>query len=339
MFFLLERRNPRMKWKSLQMPKEIKMEQSSMTDKYTKFIVEPLERGFGTTLGNALRRTLLSSIQGAAPVALRIDSVLHEFSTIPGVYEDATEIVLNVKRLRLRLNGDEPKTLVLEMSKKGNYTAKDIRTDGEIEILNPELHLVQATEDVKLKMEIDIGVGRSYVTAEHNKKPDAPVGTVFLDSLFSPVEKVNFTVENTRVGQRTDYDRLIMEIWTDGSLTPEDALCFSSKILKDHFQLFIKLEEELEMAEEEVVDEETLRIRGLLKTRVDELELSVRSSNCLRAANIQTLEDLVQKTEAEMLKYRNFGRKSLTELSTILSELGLDFGMDVSKYKEPETKK
>lgn len=328
-----------MKWKSLQMPKEVKVEQSSTTDKYSKFIVEPLERGFGITLGHALRRTLLSSIQGAAPVALRIDGVLHEFSTIPGVYEDVTEIVLNVKRLRLKLDGDEPKTLVLEMNKKGDYSAKDIKTDGEIEILNPDLHLVKATEDVKLKMEIDIGVGRSYVAAEQNKKPDAPVGTIFLDSMFSPVQKVNFTVENTRVGQRTDYDRLIMEIWTDGSLTPEDALCFASKILKDHFQLFIKLEEELEMAEEEEVDEETLRIRGLLKTRVDELELSVRSSNCLRAANIQTLEDLVQKTEAEMLKYRNFGRKSLTELSTILSELGLDFGMDISKYKEPEKKK
>ncbi len=328
-----------MKWKSLQMPKEVKVEQSSTTDKYSKFIVEPLERGFGITLGHALRRTLLSSIQGAAPVALRIDGVLHEFSTIPGVYEDVTEIVLNVKRLRLKLDGDEPKTLVLETNKKGDYSAKDIKTDGEIEILNPDLHLVKATEDVKLKMEIDIGVGRSYVAAEQNKKPDAPVGTIFLDSMFSPVQKVNFTVENTRVGQRTDYDRLIMEIWTDGSLTPEDALCFASKILKDHFQLFIKLEEELEMAEEEEVDEETLRIRGLLKTRVDELELSVRSSNCLRAANIQTLEDLVQKTEAEMLKYRNFGRKSLTELSTILSELGLDFGMDVSKYKEPEKKK
>lgn len=328
-----------MKWKSLQMPKEIKIEQSSVSDKYTKFIVEPLERGYGITLGHALRRTLLASIQGAAPVALRIDGVLHEFSTIPGVYEDVTEIVLNVKRLRLKLNGDEPKTLVLEMNKKGDYSAKDIKTDGEIEILNPDLHLVKTTEDVKLKMEIDIGVGRSYVSAEQNRKPDAPVGTVFLDSMFSPVQKVNFTVENTRVGQRTDYDRLMMEIWTDGSLTPEDALCFASKILKDHFQLFIKLEEELEMAEEEQVDEETLRIRGLLKTRVDELELSVRSSNCLRAANIQTLEDLVQRTEAEMLKYRNFGRKSLTELSTILSELGLDFGMDVSKYKEPEMKK
>ncbi len=325
-----------MKWKSLQMPKDIKMEESTLTDKYTKFIVEPLERGFGITLGNALRRTLLSSIQGVAPVALRIDGVLHEFSTIPGVYEDVTEIVLNVKRLRLKLNGDEPKTLVLETNKKGSFSAKDIQTNGEIEILNPELHMVKITEDTKFRMEIDVGVGRSYVSAEQNKRADAPVGTIFLDSMFSPVQKVNFTVENTRVGHRTDYDRLIMEIWTDGSLTPEDALCFASKILKDHFQLFIKLEEEIEMAEEEEVDEETLRIRNLLKTRVDELELSVRSSNCLRAANIQTLEDLVQKTEAEMLKYRNFGRKSLTELSTILSELGLSFGMDISKYKEPE---
>lgn len=323
-----------MKWKSLQMPKEIGMEESTMTDKYTKFIVEPLERGFGLTLGNALRRTLLSSIQGTAPVALRIDGVMHEFSTIPGVYEDVTEIVLNVKRLRLKLDGDELKTLTLETNKKGNLSAKDIKTNGEIEILNPDLHLVKITEDVNFRLEIDIGTGRSYVAAERNKRPDAPVGTIFLDSMFSPVQNVNFSVESTRVGQRTDYDRLILEIWTDGSLTPEDALCFSSKILKDHFQLFIKLEEELEIAEEEEVDEEILRIRNLLKTKVDELELSVRSSNCLRAANIQTLEDLVQKTEPEMLKYRNFGRKSLTELNTILSELGLQFGMDVSKYKE-----
>jgi len=328
-----------MKWKSLQMPKDIGVEESTMTDKYTKFIVEPLERGFGFTLGNTLRRTLLSSIQGAAPVALRIDGVLHEFSTIPGVHEDITEIVLNVKRLRLKLNGDEPKTLVLEANKKGSFAAKHIKTDGEIEIMNPDLHLVKITVDVKFKMEIDIGEGRSYVSAERNKRPDAPVGTIFLDSMFSPVQKVNFTTENTRVGQRTDYDRLILEIWTDRGLTPEDALCFASKILKDHFQLFIKLEEELVMAEEEEVDEETLKIRNLLKTKVDELELSVRSSNCLRAANIQTLEELAQKTEAEMLKYRNFGRKSLTELNTILSELGLDFGMDVSKYKEPQEDK
>ncbi len=323
-----------MKWKSLQMPKEVFVDQSTMTSQYTKFVVEPLERGFGITLGTALRRTLLSSIQGAAPLALRIDGILHEFSTIPGVYEDVTEIVLNVKRLRLKLNGDEPKVMVLETSKKGNFSGKDIKTDGDIEILNPDLHIVKITEDTKFRMEIDIGVGRSYVTAEQNKRDDAPVGTVFLDSMFSPVQKVNFNVENTRVGQRTDYDRLILEIWTDGSLTPEDALCFSSKIIKDHLQLFIRLEEELEMAEEEVVDQEILRVRNLLKTKVDELELSVRSSNCLRAANIQTLEDLVQKSEAEMLKYRNFGRKSLTELNTILSELGLSFGMDTSRYKE-----
>jgi DNA-directed RNA polymerase subunit alpha len=328
-----------MKWKNLQMPKEVKVEESTMTDRYTKFIVEPLERGFGLSLGNALRRTLLSSIQGVAPVALRIDGVLHEFSTIPGVYEDVTEIVLNVKRLRLKLNGDEPKTLVLETSKKGSLSAKDIKTNGEIEVLDPDHHLAKITEDVKFRMEIDLGIGRSYVSSEQNKKPDAPLGTIFLDSMFSPVQKVNFTVENTRVGQRTDYDRLILDIWTDGSLTPEDALCFASKILKDHFQLFIKLEEELEMAEEEEVDEETLKVRNLLKTRVDELELSVRSSNCLRAANIQTLEDLAQKTEAEMLKYRNFGRKSLTELNTILNELGLSFGMDVSKYRETKKEK
>ncbi|KPJ66279.1 DNA-directed RNA polymerase subunit alpha [candidate division WOR-1 bacterium DG_54_3] len=328
-----------MKWKSLQMPKEIQIEEDSMTDKYSKFTIEPLERGFGTTLGNALRRTLLSSIQGVAPVALRIDGVLHEFSTIPGVFEDVTEVVLNVKKIRLKLLGDEPKTLRIEANGKGDLTAKDIKTDGDIQILNPDLHIAQLTEDTKLEMEIDTGVGRSFVTAEQNKKPDAPVGTIFLDSLFSPVQKVNLEVENTRVGQRTDYDRLILEIWTDGSLTPEDALCYASRILRDHLQLFIKLDEELEMAEEEEVDEETLRIRNLLKTRVDELELSVRSSNCLRAANIQTLEDLVQKTEQEMLKYRNFGRKSLTELNTILADLGLSFGMDVSKYKEPQKEK
>jgi DNA-directed RNA polymerase subunit alpha len=324
-----------MKWKSLQMPRDIQVEDATRTDKYSKFTIEPLERGFGTTIGSALRRTLLSSIQGAAPVGMRIDGILHEFSTIPGVYEDVTEIVLNIKRLRLKLLGDEPKILRLEASKKGELTAGDIKTNGDIQILNPDLHIAQLTEDTKFKMEIDIGVGRSYVTSEQNKRPDAPVGTIFLDSMFSPVQKINFEVENTRVGQRTDYDRLILEIWTDGSLTPEDALCYASKILKDHLQLFIKLDEELQMAEEEVVDETTLKIRNLLKTRVDELELSVRSSNCLRAANIQTLEDLVQKTEPEMLKYRNFGRKSLTELNTVLAELGLSFGMDVSKYKEP----
>lgn len=327
-----------MKWKSLQMPKEVVVDEATVSETYSKFIIGPLERGFGLTLGNALRRTLLSSIQGAAPVALRVDGMLHEFSAIPGVYEDLTEIVLNIKRLRVKLIGDEPKTLILEGSKKGDLKAGDIQTDGDVEILNPDLHILKLAQNSKVRMEIDIGTGRSFVPAEQNKKPDAPVGSIFLDAMFSPITKVNFEIENTRVGHRTDYDRIIMEIWTDGSLTPEDGLCFASKILKDHLQLFIKLDKEMEMAEEEVVDEETLRIRNLLKMRVDELELSVRSSNCLRAANIQTLESLVQKTESEMLKYRNFGRKSLTELQNILAELGLQFGMDVEKYKEPEKK-
>jgi DNA-directed RNA polymerase subunit alpha len=325
-----------MKWKPIQMPKEVSFDQATLSDRYAKFIIEPLERGFGITLANALRRTLLSSIQGAAPVAVRIDGVLHEFSTIPGVYEDVTEIILNIKRIKLKLLGDAPKTLILEGNKKSDYKAGNIKTDGDVEILNPNQHILKIAGEGKVRIEIDVNTGRSYVPSEQNKRPDAPVGTIFLDAMFSPVTKVNFEVENTRVGQRTDYDKLILEVWTDGTLTPEDAVCFASKLLKDHLQIFIKLDKELEMAEEEKVDEGILKIRNLLKMRVDELELSVRSSNCLRAANIQTLEDLVKKTESEMLKYRNFGRKSLTELQNILSDLGLQFGMDVEKYKESE---
>ena len=328
-----------MKWKNIQMPKEILTEEGTATARYNKFIIQPLERGFGTTLGNAMRRVLLSSIQGAAPVSIRINGVTHEFSTIPGVYEDATEMVLNVKELRLKLLGNEPKTLTLESKKKGELKAKDLKIDSEVEILNPDLHIATLTENTDFRMEIEVGWGRGYVASEQNKREGVPVGTVFLDSMFSPVTKVNFNVENTRVGQRTDYDKLFLEIWTDGTITPEDALCFSAKILKDHLQLFIKMEERLEMVEEEKVDEEILRIRNLLKMRVDELELSVRSSNCLRAATIQAIGDLVQKTESEMLKYRNFGRKSLTELNGILAGLGLSFGMDISKYEEPKKEK
>ena len=324
-----------MKLKSIQMPKEAVIDQSTFSNNYAKFIIEPLERGFGLTIGNALRRTLLSSIQGAAPTSFRIEGILHEFSTIPGVYEDVTEIVLNMKQIRLKLIGDEPKTITLEVLKKGDYKAGDLKTDAEIEILNPEQHIVSLTEELKFKMTIDIGCGRGYVPAEQNKKPEAPVGTIFLDSLFSPVTKANFWVENTRVGQRTDFDKLFLEVWTDGSITPEDALALSSKFLKDHLQLFIKKDEVMEMVLEDVIDEEILKTRNLLKTKVDDLELSVRSSNCLRAANIQTLEDLAKKTESDMLKYRNFGRKSLTELTNILVKLGLSFGMDVEKYKEP----
>jgi len=325
-----------MKWKSLTMPREIVSDQSSATDNYSRFIIEPLERGFGITLGTALRRVLLSSIQGASVVSFRVDGVLHEFSTIPGVYEDVTEIVLNLKKIRALVHADEMRTLRLETNQKGKLTAGMFTGDSEVEIMNPDQHIAELVEDRELKMEIDIDYGRGYVVAEANKRPDAPVGTIFVDSLFSPVIKVNYEVENTRVGQRTDYDRLIMEITTDGSISPEDALSFASKILKDHLQQFIHIDEEFVSPEEEEEDEETIRIRQLLKTRVDELELSVRSSNCLRAANIQTLADLVSKTESEMLKYRNFGRKSLNELNGILEELNLSFGMDISKYMESQ---
>lgn len=322
-----------MRWKTMQMPREVQIDERSLSSQFGRFVLEPLERGFGITLGNSLRRVLLSSIQGAAPVGLRIDGVLHEFTGLPGVYEDVTGIVLNTKQLRLRMDDDGARLLVLDVSKKGSYKAKDlVASGGSIEIMNPDLHLVELTEDKPFRMEIDVEFGRSYVLAEQNKRLNAPAGTVPLDSLFSPVTKVNYDVENTRVGQRTDFDRLTMEVTTDGSVTPRDALCFAAQLLKEHLQVLIHIEDEIPFERDEEEDEETNRIRTLLKTRVDELELSVRSSNCLRAANIQTLEDLVRRSESEMLKFRNFGRKSLNELNAILSELGLSFGMDVLKY-------
>lgn len=327
-----------MKWKPLTMPKEVVNDQSSASENYSRFIVEPLERGYGTTLGNSLRRVLLSSIQGGAVVSLRIRDCLHEFSTIPGVFEDVTNIVLNCKSLRVRMHADELRTLRLKTDKKGRITAGMFSGDPEVEILNADLHICELTEDREFEMEIDIDSGRSYLVAEMNKRPDAPVNTIFVDALFSPVVKVAYSVENTRVGQKTDYDRLILEITTDGSLTPEDALSYGAKLLKDHIQLFINLDEEIMVEEAPEVDEETIRIRNLLNMRVDELELSVRSSNCLRAANIQSIRDLVTKSEGEMLKYRNFGRKSLNEISGILDDMGLSFGMDISRYVELEKK-
>ena len=327
-----------MKWKPLTMPKEVVSDLSSATENYSRFIVEPLDRGFGTTLGNSLRRVLLSSIQGAAVVALRVKGCLHEFSTIPGVYEDVTNMVLNVKSIRVRMHADEMCTLTLKANSKGKLTAGMFEGNPEIEILNPDQHVCELTEDTDFEMEIDIDSGRSYKVAEQNKRDDAPVGTVFVDALFSPVVKVSYTVENTRVGQKTDYDRLILEITTDGSVTPEDGLSFAAKLLKDYVQLFIHLDEEIMVEEEPEEDEEVVRTRNMLNMRVDELELSVRSSNCLRAANIQTIRDLVTKSESEMLKYRNFGRKSLNEISSILEEMDLGFGMDISRFLEPEKK-
>ncbi len=325
-----------MKWKPLTMPKEIVSDQSSATDNYSRFIVEPLERGYGTTLGAALRRVLLSSIQGAAVVAIRIKGVQHEFSTVPGVFEDITNIVLNIKRMIMVMHGDGRRTMRLKATQKGMVTAGLFGGDTEVQILNPEMHICELTDNIDFEMEIDIESGRGYSNAEANQWDEAPAGTVFVDALFSPVTKVAFQVENTRVGQKTDYDRLILEINTNGAISPEDSLSYAGKLLKDHLRLFIHMDEEVMVEEEAQEDEEIVRVRNLLRTRVDELELSVRSSNCLRAANIQTLEDLVTKSEAEMLKYRNFGRKSLNEIGQLLESMGLSFGMDISGYLEPQ---
>ncbi len=323
-----------MKWKPLTMPREVVNDVSSGSNHYCRFTIEPLERGFGVTLGNSLRRVLLSSIQGSAVVSIRIRGAQHEFSTLPGVYEDVTNIVLNLKQVVVRAHTEEIKTLRVKTAQKGKVTAGMFIGDPSIEVLNPDHVICELTEAIDFEMEIDIDHGRGYNLADMNKRPDAPIGTVFIDSLFSPVTRVSYQVENTRVGQKTDFDRLILEITTNGAIRPEDSLSFAAKILKDHLQLFIHLEEQIVADEEGHEDEEVMRIRNLLKTRVEELELSVRSSNCLRAANIQSLGELVTKSESEMLKYRNFGRKSLNEISALLEDMNLGFGMDISKFME-----
>ncbi|MDE2824734.1 MAG: DNA-directed RNA polymerase subunit alpha [Gemmatimonadota bacterium] len=325
-----------MKLKNFQMPRGVLVEDETVTDGYTKFVIEPLERGFGTTIGNSIRRVLLSSLPGAAVVGVRIDGVAHEFSTMPAVVEDVAEIILNLKELRLILHSEEPKTLMLEAEGKGDVTAEDIQTDADVEILNPDLHVASLDEGGQLRMEIHVDSGRGYVIAEQNKIPDQPIGVIPMDAMFSPVTRVNFQVENTRIGQRTDYDRLVLEIWTDASVGPQDALSTASQILRNHLQLFISIDDQFLSEPEEEVDEKAEEIKKLLQMNVEELELSVRSSNCLRAADIKTLADLVQKSETEMLKYRNFGRKSLTELSQILQEMELGFGMDIEEYVEVE---
>jgi DNA-directed RNA polymerase subunit alpha len=311
------------------MPKEIVMDEISSGPTFTSFKVEPLERGFGNTIGNALRRTLLSSIQGAAIAAVRIDKVQHEFSTIKGVKEDVTDIVLNLKQIIPVMHCDDARTLTIETNKKGEITAADISEDPEIDILNKDQLICTCTEKVKVKMEILIGHGRGYVPAENHVLDDYAIGLIPIDSNFSPVTKVNYTVKNTRVGQRTDYDSLTLDISTNGSVTPEDALGYAAKILKDHMLLFIHFEEEPVEEVDEAVNEELEKMKELLERSVEELELSVRSSNCLKAANIKTLGELVTKTESDMLKYRNFGRKSLKEIADILDGMGLHLGMDI----------
>ncbi|MDZ7288857.1 MAG: DNA-directed RNA polymerase subunit alpha [candidate division KSB1 bacterium] len=323
-----------MTWPNLQMPESVELEESSYSSTFGRFIVQPLERGFGTTIGNALRRVLLSSLPGAAITTIRIDGVHHEFSTIPGVVEDVAEIILNLKEVRFKLINKKPDKVVIELKGPHEFTAGDIQNGTtDFEILNPDHHIATLNKGADLKIELRIGRGHGYVPAEENKLPDMPIGSIPIDAIYTPIKNVSYRVENMRVQQRIDYERLIIEITTDGSITPDDALTYAGKILRDHINLFINFDIKPEIEEEPpTVDEEVLRIRKLLKMSVDELELSVRSYNCLMAANIKTIGDLVRRDEQEMLKFRNFGRKSLQELTQILEEKGLHFGMEVEKY-------
>lgn len=289
---------------------------------YGKFVVEPLERGYGTTLGNALRRILLSSLPGAAVTSVKIDGILHEFSTIPGVKEDVTEIILNLKKLAVRLEGESTKRAIINAVGPKDVTAADIICDSDMEIFNPDLHIATLEENATLVMEINFARGGGYVPAEQNKNESTPISVIPVDSIYTPVTKVNFTVENTRVGQVTDYDRLVLEIWTDGSITPEEGVSIGAKIMQEHLNLFIQLTDTTDAMEIMVEKEEDQKEKALEMT-IEELELSVRSFNCLKRAAINTVEELTQKTEDDMMKVRNLGKKSLDEVKAKLDELGL----------------
>lgn len=319
---------------NFQMPEGIVLEEASSTPRFGRFIVQPLEKGFGVTIGNAFRRVLLSSLPGFAITAIKVDGVVHEFSTLPGIVEDVSDMVLNLKEVRIKATNKKVGKAVVHLKGPGKFTAGDIQAaNPDCEIQNPEHHIATLNKDADFEIEFRIGRGKGYVTSEENKSPDQPLGTVAIDSVFTPIVNVRYFVETTRVGQQTDYEKLRLEIETDGSMTPQEAVTYAGKILRDHIQLFINFDAEPETDKEEVeMDAEFTRIRKILKTNVDDLELSVRSHNCLRAADIRTIADLVGKDEGELLKFRNFGRKSLAELSAIVEEHGLIFGMDVDKY-------
>ncbi len=326
-------------WKSLIRPKKLEFTADAQQDEnYCKFTAGPFERGYGATLGNALRRVLLSSLQGAAITAFRIEGVLHEFSSIPGVYEDVTNIVLNLKELRFRLHSDGPKFVSLDVDRAGKVTAGDIVADAGVEILNPDHHIATIQKGGHLKMEMVVQLNKGFVLAERNKSEneDLPVDFIPVDSLHSPILKVNYSVENARVGRMTDYDKLIMEIATDGSVAPRDALAYAAKIVKDHMDHFINFEEEPAGEGPSRSGDDVRVLHEKLNKSVSELELSVRSINCLQNANIGYIGELVRRTEADMLKTKNFGRKSLTELKEILNEMGLQFDMDVQGWEPPQ---
>jgi DNA-directed RNA polymerase subunit alpha len=318
----------------IQMPERVERDEAVSQSTFGRFILQPLEKGFGVTLGNSFRRVLLSSIPGTAITAVKIEGVQHEFSTLTGVGEDVTEMILNLKQVRIKPVSKKVSKVTLTLKGPTEFTAADIQNaSSEMEILNPDLHIATLNKDAEVEIELRLGRGKGYIPAEENKTPDQTIGMIPIDSIFTPIKNVRFNVEPTRVGGQTDYERLVLEVETDGSITPQDAIAYSARILRDHIQLFINFdrEPEADKAESEL-EAEAARIRKVLKTPVDELELSVRSHNCLRSANIKTIADLVRKSESELLKFRNFGRKSLAELSAIVEEKNLTFGIDVEKY-------
>ncbi|AJE02556.1 DNA-directed RNA polymerase subunit alpha [Geobacter pickeringii] len=323
-------------WRDLISPKKLQVESDSLSNTYGKFFAEPFERGFGTTLGNSLRRVLLSSLQGAAITSVRIKGVLHEFSAIPGVTEDVTNIILNLKGVALKMHGIEPRTVRIILKGEGSVKAGDIITDPNVEVLNPDHHIATCSKDANLEMDMVVKIGKGYVPADRNRDEKAPVGTIPIDAIFSPIKKVNFTVSNARVGQMTDYDKLTLEVWTNGSVIPEDAVAYAAKILKEQLTIFINFDEESEPLLEMAGEEDREKINENLYRTVDELELSVRSANCLKNAGIKLIGELVSRTEAEMLKTQNFGRKSLNEIKDILAEMGLTLGMKLEDFPDPE---
>jgi len=316
-----------MLWKGFQRPKRLEVERETLTERFGRFYAQPFERGFGTTIGNSLRRVLLSSIEGAAITAVKIDGVLHEFSPIPGVVEDATDIILNLKQIPLKIHSDATKTLVVRVEKPGVVRAKDIQLDQDVEVLEPEAHIATVSAGGKLHMELRMKRGRGYVAADKNFDEDLGIGWIPIDSVHSPVKKVNYLVEAARLGQTTDYDKLTLDVWTNGSVTPSDAVSLAARLLRDHMNIFVNLDEAEQAADAQIEAPRTGTGNENLDKSVEELELSVRSYNCLKNANIRTIRELVQKSEAEMLKTKNFGRKSLNEIKDILQGMGLGLGM------------
>jgi DNA-directed RNA polymerase subunit alpha len=323
-----------MLWKGFQKPKRLVCNTDTLTDKYGQFSAQPFERGFGTTIGNALRRVLLSSIEGGAITAVKIEGVMHEFSSIPGVVEDATDIILNLKQIPLKMHTEGPKTLHLVVDKQGEVTSRMIQADADVEILDKDVYIATVSEGGSLHIEMRVKIGRGYVSAEKNFDEDLPIGYIPVDSVHSPIRKVNYTVEAARLGQMTDYDKLTLDVWTNGAVTPQDAIGLAAKLLKDHTATFINIEEEPEL-EQAPPEKPAAVYNENLDRSVEELELSVRSYNCLKNANITTIRELVQKTEQEMLKTKNFGRKSLNEIKEILTAMGLSLGMKTDEKGNP----